>query len=121
MKSHLFTKTVGLCAIALVGLVSCGDRSNTAQTDTVTPGETVTQTDAPGTQTVDIGDAADQVEDVLDTDETLKPFDLDAEGEDNTILIEGTVDDATQTILAEDVARQIAPDFTIVNRVKVKS
>jgi BON domain len=121
MKSHLLAKTVGLCAIALVGLVGCGDRSNTAQTDTVAPGEPVTQNDAPANQAQDIDAAADQVEDVLDNDETLKPFDLDAEDEDSTIVIEGTVDDATQTTLAEDLARQTAPDFTIVNRVKVKS
>ncbi|MBD1874461.1 BON domain-containing protein [Nodosilinea sp. FACHB-131] len=119
MKTNLFAKTIGLCAIALIGLAGC-DRPNTAQTDTVTPGEPATQTDAPGNQTLDISDAADQIEDALDSDETLRPFDLDAEDEDNTIVIEGTVDDATQVTLAEDVARQTAPDFTLVNRVEVK-
>ncbi|MFQ4134940.1 BON domain-containing protein [Nodosilinea sp. PGN35] len=119
MKSlNLLAKGFGFFAIALLGLTAC-DQPNTAQTDPAAPGAPAAQ-DAPANQTLSADEAADRVEDALDSHETLGRFDLDADDEGDTIVLEGTVDQAEQSTLAEDVARQTAPEFTIVNRINVR-
>ncbi|MEA5451713.1 BON domain-containing protein [Leptolyngbya sp. CCNP1308] len=119
MKSlNLLAKGSALFAIALFGLAAC-NQPNTAQTEPTTPGAPAAQ-DAPANQTLSADDTADRVEDALDNHETLGSFDLDADDEGETIVLEGTVDQAEQSTLAEDVARQTAPDFTIVNRINVR-
>lgn len=120
MKSlNLLAKGSALVAIALFGLAAC-DQPNTAQPEPPAPGAPATQSDAPANQTLSADEMADQVEDALDSHETLGQFDLDAEDEGETIVLEGTVDQAEQSTLAEDVASQTAPDFTIVNRINVR-
>jgi BON domain len=120
MKSlNLLVKGSALVAIALLGLTAC-DQPNTAQTDPTAPGAPVTQNDAPANQTLSADEMADRVEDALDSHETLGQFDLDADDENETIVLSGRVDQAEQSTLAEDVARQTAPDLTIVNRINVQ-
>lgn len=74
----------------------------------------------PSTQTLSADDAAERVEDALENDPTLKPFDLDADDEGNEIILEGTVKDASHKALAEDIAKRTAPGFTIINRIKIQ-
>lgn len=116
---NLPAKGAALVAIALLGLTAC-NQPDTAQTDPTAPSAPVTQNDAPANQTLSADEMADRVEDALDSHETLGQFDLDADDENETIVLEGTVDQAEQSTLAEDVARQTAPDLTIVNRINVR-
>ncbi|WP_150111691.1 BON domain-containing protein [Oscillatoria nigro-viridis] len=65
-------------------------------------------------------DAAERVEDALENAQTLKPFHLDADDEGNEIISEGTVKDASEKALAEDIAKPLPPGCTIINRITIK-
>jgi osmotically-inducible protein OsmY len=66
-------------------------------------------------------DLDDRVEDALDADTSLRPFDLDAEDEDGRVMLEGTVRTAEQKALAEQVARRVAPQGTVDSRIQVSA
>lgn len=117
----LYARRMSLYTIALVGLASYtqpdGAWANLARFSLP-----IAQTDDTRiAQTKSVDDAADRVEDALENHATLKSFDLDADDEGNAIAIEGTVKDETQRTLAEEVAKQTAPGFTIINRIKIES
>lgn len=65
-------------------------------------------------------EAAQRVDDALDSNLTLQSFDLDADGEGTSILLTGRVQTALQKALAETIAKRTAPDFAIVNRLTVQ-
>jgi len=62
---------------------------------------------------------AERIEDMLEADATLKGFDLDAEEEDNRVVLKGEVKTAAQKTLAEDIARQQAGTATVVSEIRV--
>jgi len=114
---NLGTQSVSLCMIAFIGLVGCNQpNSIQANASTLDTQSSYTQI----AQTISADDAADRVENALENDSTLKPFDLDADDEGDAIVIEGTVRNAAQKALAEDIAKRTAPDFTIINRINVR-
>lgn len=114
---HLFTKSIGLGTIAFFGLVGC-NQPNSIQANASTP--STQSSDTQIAQTISAADAADRVENALENDSTLKPFDLDADDEGDAIVIGGTVGNAAQKALAEDIAKRTAPGFTIINRINVR-
>jgi hypothetical protein len=65
-------------------------------------------------------DAAEKVEEAIDTHPTLKPFDLDAEDQGNEIVLTGTVREASHKALAEQIAKETARGFAIVNRLVIQ-
>ncbi|MBE9164267.1 MULTISPECIES: BON domain-containing protein [Microcoleaceae] len=129
----LFAKGISVSTVAILGLGACTP-PNTSQTTvpstsapaTTTGNTTVPTPAAPATTTAqtaqnqDIDDIADRVEDALDSDSTLKPFDLDADDRDNSIVLTGRVQTAEQKALAEQIARQIAPNISINNQIVVQ-
>ena len=99
---------------------------STSAPTTATENTTAPTAAAPATPTAqtaqnqDIDDIADRVEEALDSDATLKPFDLDAEDRDNSIVLTGRVQTAEQKALAEQIARQTAPNISINNQIVIQ-
>ncbi|MEG4996716.1 BON domain-containing protein [Microcoleus sp. B4-D4] len=129
----LFAKGISVSTAAILGLAACNP-PNTSQTTvpstsaptTVTENTTAPTAPAPATTTAqtgqnqDIDDIADRVEDALDSDGTLKQFDLDADDRGNAIVLTGRVQTAEQKALAEQIARQIAPNISINNEIVIQ-
>lgn len=107
----LVARTVSISTIAVFGVLGCSQANQpiTRQDNSVY-----------AAQTVSADDAADRVDDVLDDHPSLKQFDVDAEDEGNAIVLTGRVREASQRQLAEEVAKQAAPGFTIINRINVR-
>ena len=126
----LFAKGISVSTVAILGLGACTS-PNTSQTTvpstsapTTATGNTSAPTaSSPATTTAqtpqnqDIDDIADRVEDALESDRTLKPFDLDADDRDNSLVLTGRVQTAEQKALAEQIARQTAPNISINNEI----
>jgi osmotically-inducible protein OsmY len=68
---------------------------------------------------IDVDDVEEQIEDALEADATLKPFNLDVDEDNGQIVLEGTVRTAEQKTMAETIAKRIAGTVVVVNRVKV--
>ncbi|UNU24175.1 BON domain-containing protein [Microcoleus vaginatus] len=66
-------------------------------------------------------DIADRLEDALESDRTLDPFDLDADDRDNSIVLTGRVQTAEQKALTEQIARQIAAIFRSITKSSLSS
>jgi len=128
----LLVQGISVSTVAILGLGACNP-PNTSQTTvpstsapTVTENTTAPTPAAPATTTAqtpqnqDIDDIADRVEDALDSDSTLKQFDLDADDRDNSIVLTGRVQTAEQKALAEQIARQVAPNVSINNEIVVQ-
>jgi hyperosmotically inducible periplasmic protein len=122
---------MGIAALSLLGLTACNEPNNPQVTNptvssspsTITQSPATTTPVTPGTQTnqnIDIDDLAGRVEDTLDNDQTLRPFDLDADDEGNSIVLTGLVQNEAQKTRAEELARQIAPNTTIDNRIRTQ-
>lgn len=127
----LLVQGISVSTVAILGLGACTP-PNTSQTTvpstsaptTATENTTAPTASAPATTTAqqtpqnqDIDDIADRVEDALDSDATLKQFDLDAEDRDNSIVLTGRVQTAEQKALAEQIARQSAANVSINNQI----
>ncbi|MEG5036025.1 BON domain-containing protein [Microcoleus sp. AT3-D2] len=126
----LLVQGISVSTVAVLGLGACTS-PNTPQTTvpstsaptTATGNTTVPTTPAPATTTAqtpqnqDIDDIADRVEEALDSDITLKQFDLDADDRDNSIVLTGRVQTAEQKALAEQIARQTAANVSINNEI----
>ncbi|MEG3973871.1 BON domain-containing protein [Microcoleus sp. herbarium8] len=126
----LFVQGISVSTVAILGLAACTS-PNTSQTTvpstsaptTATGNTTAPTASAPATTTAqtpqnqDIDDIADRVEEALDSDATLKQFDLDAEDRDNSIVLTGRVQTAEQKALAEQIARQTAPNISLNNQI----
>ncbi|MEG4918651.1 BON domain-containing protein [Microcoleus sp. B7-D4] len=125
----LFVQGISVSTVAILGLGACTP-PNTSQTTvpspsaptTATGNTTVPTTPAPATtaqtpQNQDIDDIADRVEEALDSDGTLKQFDLEADDRDNSIVLTGRVQTAEQKALAEQIARQTAANVSINNEI----
>lgn len=126
----LLVQGISVSTVAILGLGACNP-PNTSQTTvpstsaptTATENTTAPTAAAPATPTAqtaqnqDIDDIADRVEEALDSDGTLKPFDLDADDQDNSIVLTGRVQTAEQKALAEQIARQTAPNISLNNQI----
>ena len=127
----LLVKGISVSTVAVLGLGACNP-PNTSQTTvpstsaptTATENMTAPTASAPATTTAqqtpqnqDIDDMADRVEEALDSDATLKQFDLDADDRDNSIVLTGRVQTAEQKALAEQIARQNAPNISLNNQI----
>jgi len=127
----LLVQGISVSTVAILGLGACTS-PNTSQTTvpstsaptTATENTTAPTASAPATTTAqqtpqnqDIDDIADRVEEALDSDATLKQFDLDADDQDNSIVLTGRVQTAEQKALAEQIARQTAPNISLNNQI----
>ena len=126
----LLVKGISVSTVAVLGLGACNP-PNTSQTTvpstsaapTATENTTAPTASAPATTTAqtpqnqDLDDIADRVEEALDSDATLKQFDLDADDRDNSIVLTGRVQTAEQKALAEQIARQNAPNISLNNQI----
>jgi osmotically-inducible protein OsmY len=65
-------------------------------------------------------EADDRIEHALEADSTLGAFDLDADDENGRVVLTGTVRTAAQRQLAEDIAKRVAPDVPVDNRIRVE-
>lgn len=72
------------------------------------------------TAPTDADEAEEKVENALEADAVLGPFDLEVDEDDGRIIISGNVRTAAQKAQAEQIARNIAGTITIVNRVAVR-
>ena len=130
----LLVKGISVSTVAVLGLGACTP-PNTSQTTvpstsaptTATGNTTAPTASAPATTTAqqtpqnqDIDDIADRVEEALDSDATLKQFDLDADDRDNSIVLTGRVQTAEQKALAEQIARQNAPNISLNNQIVIQ-
>ena len=129
----LLVKGISVSTVAVLGLGACNP-PNTPQTTvpstsaptTVTGNTTAPTASAPATTTAqtpqnqDIDDIADRVEEALDSDGTLKQFNLDADDQDNSIVLTGRVQTAEQKALAEQIARQTAPNISLNNQIVIQ-
>ena len=130
----LLVQGISVSTVAVLGLGACTP-PNTSQTTvpstsaptTATENTTAPTASAPATTTAqqtpqnqDIDDIADRVEEALDSDATLKQFDLDADDRDNSIVLTGRVQTAEQKALAEQIARQNAPNISLNNQIVIQ-
>jgi len=129
----LLVQGISVSTVAILGLGACTP-PNTSQTTvpstsaptTATENTTAPTASAPATttpqtaQNQDVDDIADRVEDALESDRTLKPFDLDADDQDNSIVLTGRVQTAEQKALAEQIARQIAQNISLNNQIVIQ-
>jgi len=72
------------------------------------------------TDPVDVDALEEQIENALEDDATLRPFDLEVDEDDGQIIITGNVRTADQKALADRIAKQLAGTVTVVNRVRVQ-
>lgn len=126
----LFVQGISVSTVAILGLGACNspNASQTTVPSTSAPTIATENTTAPTpaapatttaqtAQNPDLDDLAGRVEEALDSDGTLKPFDLDADDRDNSIVLTGRVQTAEQKALAEQIARQIAANVSINNEI----
>ncbi len=127
--SRWSAKKAGASIIALLASAACNQPTLQANTSTnptlinaiaranISP---TTGTASPSlAQSLSADDAAEKVENALENNSTLKAFDLDADDEGKTIVIKGRVQNQSQKALAETVAKQTAPGFSLVNRITI--
>jgi osmotically-inducible protein OsmY len=93
----------------------------------VTPGVTLdnrilVEANAPQltTQIVDADQAEEQVENALEADAVLGPFDLEVDEDDGKIVITGNVRSNDQKASVDAIAKRIAGNVQVVNRVRVQ-
>jgi hyperosmotically inducible protein len=72
------------------------------------------------TDPVDVDALEEQIENALEDDATLRPFDLEVDEDDGQIVITGNVRSADQKALADQIAKRLAGTVTVVNRVRVQ-
>jgi hypothetical protein len=126
----LLVQGISVSSVAILGLGACTPPNNSQTTvpSTSAPATTTGTTTAPTAsapatttaqtpQNQDIDDIADRVEEALDSDSTLKQFDLDADDRDNSIVLTGRVQTSEQKSLAEQIARQTAANISINNEI----
>jgi osmotically-inducible protein OsmY len=106
-----------IAAIAMIFVVAActGDVDTTADTASGAVGNTTAATAA----TPNPSDIEDRVEVALSTDSTLRPFGLDADAEDNRIVLKGAVRTETQRSNANTVASAAATGLSVENRIRV--
>jgi osmotically-inducible protein OsmY len=112
------TQRAALCVAAIffvVGAAACGDDEGQVLTDTSAAGGAV----AAPAATAQAGEAEDRVEKALDADTTLRAFGLDADDDDNRIVLKGRVRTEELKTVAAQVATREAGGLQIDNRIRV--
>jgi BON domain len=124
ISTHWLTKVTGLWTILLLAVTACtqpptsGDsQTNATPVAPTAPANNSDSNTIDPTQALDLDDAAEKVEDRLDNHPTLRAFDLDANDEDNAIVLTGRVQTASQKQLAQTLAQEVAPGVSIVNQI----
>jgi osmotically-inducible protein OsmY len=105
-----------IAAIAMIfAVAACADDDVDVTSDTAagTVGTAATQTPA------NVGEAEDRVEVALSTDTALRVFALDADDDDNRIVLRGTVRTEELRTLAAQIAAREASGIPIDNRIRV--
>jgi osmotically-inducible protein OsmY len=69
---------------------------------------------------IDVDALEEQVENALEDDATLRPFDLEVDEDDGQIVITGNVQTAAHKTLADEIAKRLAGTVTVVNRIRVQ-
>lgn len=139
LKPSQYAKWVVISAVVILG-AACSARTTTTTTESAPVSEAtaptnttqasqptaptnttqVSETTAPiANAPLDADKAEGIVENALEADTTLKPFDLDVDENNGGIKIKGTVQTATQRALAEQIAKQNAPGISVVNQIAV--
>ena len=109
-----------LVALPLV-LVACSSGKDAAS-DSVAAAAGVTDSAAGTTQPVPSADSRDdRVERALDADSALQGFGLDADDDDERIVLKGRVRTAAQKDLAGQIATREAGGVAVDNRIRVES
>lgn len=72
-----------------------------------------------GKPPADADEAEDLVSDAFEANTTLKSLNIEADEQNGGILLKGTVQTAQQRTLAENIAKQTAPKFSINNQIRV--
>ena len=129
----LLVKGISVSTVAVLGLGACTPPNisqttvpSTSAPTTATGNTTAPTASAPATTTAqtpqnqDLDDIAERVEDALKADSTLNLFDLDADDRDNSIVLTGRVQTAEQKALAEQIARQNAPNISLNNQIVIQ-
>lgn len=140
LKRSQYTKWVVISAVVILGAACTANTTTTTTTESTpvsetTPPTNTTQTSQPTAPTnttqvsettapianapLDADRAEGIVENALEADTTLRPFDLDADEKNGGITLKGTVQTATQRALAEQIAKQNAPGISVVNQIAV--
>jgi osmotically-inducible protein OsmY len=103
-------------AAAVAALAACGGDDRTTVDTTTAAGATtaVTPTPAPDADAVD-----DRVERALEADSLLRRYGLDADDDDNRVVLKGTVRTDAEKAHAQSVASGLAAGAAIDNRIKV--
>jgi osmotically-inducible protein OsmY len=106
-----------IAAIALIVTAAACMRGDTDATDTAagTVGGTAAATQTP----VNVREVENRVEVALSTDTALRMFALDADDEDNRIVIKGAVRTEALRTLAAEIAAREAAGIPIDNRIRV--
>jgi len=110
-------RTTCIAAALILALAACGGRDGETVADTTL----VAAPGAPATAgaALDAGEVEDRVEDALEADPTLRGFDLDADDDDNAIVLKGTVQTEAQKTQAEQAAMTVAGGLMLRNEVRV--
>ena len=111
------TRTGAVALLLLSSALACGGGERAADTAAATSTPAPATTAAPASA----DDAEDRVEVALDADSTLRRFGLDADDDDNKVIIKGTVATDAQKTLAQDIAARIATGLVVENRIRVKA
>lgn len=75
---------------------------------------------ARATRPVDVDEIEDNVEDALDADSTLRGLNLDVDEDNGQIVLEGTVRTAAQRATVDSIAKRLAGNVKVVNRLRTQ-
>lgn len=118
-KHKQYAKSLAISIVALLGLAGGCTRNIAAPTDSSPASGTSTSASPNGSTSLNVDQAEDAVEDAIEADARLKAFDLDADEDNGGIALEGTVQNAKQKALAEEIAKRTAPGIPINNQINV--
>lgn len=116
MTHRIAALATALLPVAL--LAACGGEPRTTADTTAVAADTTGA--PPAATTVPDADAVDdRVERALETDSLLRRYGLDADDDDNRVVLKGTVRTDAERAHAQTVAGGLAAGATIENRIKV--
>lgn len=118
-KHKQYAKSLVISIVALLGLAGGGARTIAAPTDSPAASGTSTSASPSGSASLNADQAEDAVENAIEADARLKALDLDADEDNGGIALEGTVQNAKQKALAEEIAKRTAPGIPINNQISV--
>lgn len=118
-KHKQYAKSFVISIVALLGLAGCNTRNIAAPIDSAPASSPSTSASPSGNVSLNADQAEDAVENALEANASLKAFDLDADEDNGSIALKGTVQNAGQKALAEEIAKRTAPGIPIKNQISV--